>query len=478
MRCWPILPFFAAIAACAPSNVDESTGAVGGKADDLRECEGDDPCLEFQSYEVLFTNPLCATYEYDEPIERVRGGETIAKPKNVYCSDQDSPASGDRQTSPRFRILEWLEDVGEGDEVFLSYLSFSDPAVAQALCAAEERGAEVTFVLDKKSSRAEEVEACGGEILIRGHQGSVGFAHTKLLMINPQEAGPADEDPAIVRMSFGSGNMSTGTHLHHENWHFLRVPRASYFVEAHLCLIDALTVEETTDGKTPFRTFMNTCRDAIGFEEEMDIRSFFIPVREDSRELTDLLTDKIGQATSIDIGAHRFSYRAMTEALSDRLADLNRPFHLRLEADDDLYWLQPLEPSTPQEVGPNSPGDLAKLNDLRVADDGEGRFEERYLETNHSQHQLHHNKYVIFHGLPTQQTELIVGSSNLTGTGFNDNLENMYWTNIPEVVDAFERQFELFWTGEGPLPEGHQVPPIATAPEDMPVELVRPTSDE
>ncbi|MEM6289735.1 MAG: phospholipase D-like domain-containing protein [Myxococcota bacterium] len=466
-----------ALTACqgTESGPNDADGAAGGKADDADGlvCGEDRVCLDYASYEVLFTNPICETYAYDAPLATVGGGTVGAKPKNVYCTKEfDSENSGTRDSSPQTRILEWLDETGEGDDIFLAYLSFSDGKVADALCSAIDRGADVTFVLDKIGSKAEQVIDCGGNVMTRGHQGSVGFAHNKILMINPRQAGPADDGEDYVRMSYGSGNMSSGTHLHHENWHFTEVARESFFVQSHLCLIDALLDPAHTDGKAAFRAFMNECRETITAPPEEDLIPYFIPVRDDSKALVERLELSIDEAETIDIGAHRFSFTTMMEALKVRLADAERPFHLRFVADDDLYWLDPLAPSEGSEIGPNTFNEAIKLRELREADGGQGRFEEKYLETNEKLHLLHHNKFLVFEGMPTGRDALMFGSSNLTGTGFEGNLENMYYTDIPEIVGAFQNQFGLFWDGEGQLPEGMSVAPMATAREDMPIELV------
>ena len=68
----------------------------------------------------------------------------------------------------------------------------------------------------------------------------------------------------------------------------------------------------------------------------------------------------------------------------------------------------------------------------------------------------------------------MTGSSNLTGTGFESNLENMYFTDIPEVVEAYKNQFGLFWDGNGVLPEGMDVAPMATPRSEMPLQIEMP----
>ncbi len=468
-----------ALTACQGTSDEPEVGAggPGGKADDADGdgCDDDRVCLDYASYEVLFTNPICETYGYDAALPTVGGGTVAAKPKNVYCTKTfDSENSGTRMSSPQSRILDWIGSANAGDEVFLAYLSFSDGKVADSLCSAIDRGAEVTFVLDKIGSKAEQVIECGGNVLQRGHQGSVGFAHNKILMINPRAAGPADDGERYLRLSFGSGNMSSGTHLHHENWHFTEVARDSYFAQSHLCLMDALLEPAHTDGKAAFRSFMNDCREGIDAPPEDDMIPYFIPVLDDSRALTDKLLTSIEQADAIDVGAHRFSYTKMVDAMVARLGDTDTPFSLRLVADDDLYWLDPEEPSQWRELGPNTYNEAIKVQELRDADGARGRFEDRYFETNHSLHLLHHNKYLIFAGLESGRDAVMTGSSNLTGTGFESNLENMYYTDIPEVVAAYRSQFGLVWDGEGILPPGMEVAPVATPRREMPVELQMP----
>jgi len=469
-----------ALTACQGATEGGSSGdnnGPGGKADDAEDgsCGEGRVCLDYASYEVLFTNPICETYGYDAPMETVGGGTVAAKPKNVYCTKTfDSENSGSRDSSPQTRILDWLDETAQGDEIFLAYLSFSDGKVADALCSAIDRGAEVTFVLDKLGSKAEQVIDCGGDVFTRGHQGSVGFAHDKVLMINPRAAGPADDGDEYQRLSFGSGNMSSGTHLHHENWHFTEVARDSFFAQSHLCLMDSLLDPAHSDGKAAYRAFMNACRDEIEAVPEDDMIPYFIPVLDDSRALRDKMLESIAQADSVDVGAHRFSYTTLINALNERLEDSDSPFSLRLVADDDLYWLDPDGGSTGETVGPNSFNEAIKIRELREADGERGRFEDRYFETNHNLFLLHHNKYLIFSGLDGGREAVMTGSSNLTGTGFESNLENMYFTDIPEVVEAYKNQFSLVWDGTGVLPEGMDVAPMATPRSQMPLEIEMP----
>ena len=494
--------------ACSASDVaDEEVGPAGGKADDVRECAEGMTCLQFASYEVLFTNPLCGTYEYDDSVQDLEGDTLQTKPKNVYCrNDHDrklnfnSETGEGRVTSPLFRVLDWIGDTDDGDEIFLAYLSFSDDDVLGALCSAAQRGVDVTFVVDKidrdGGDAASELMTCGADVLKRGG-GKIPFAHNKLMMINADGPGPEGNDEQFMRMTFGSGNMSTGTYLHHENWHFLEVARESYFVEAHKCLRDALIAHNHRsggDGKTEFGNRMEECRDAIEFEEEDDIKAYFVPALEDRRKQQKLMRSLIVASPELDMGVHRFGSKVIVDPLTARLKDDDNPVRLRMIADDDIFWRDPVAPATFHEEGFNGPGDVRAVQDLKEADtdaggDRRGRFEQKFMET--ATRQFHHNKFIIFQGVENLDqaiaddsetrvdvslhpaTEAVMmGAANITGTGFNDNFENNYITTIPEVVGAFKAQFSLMWDGEGPLPEGHDVPPMATAIEDMPRDLV------
>lgn len=449
------------VTACGAEEEGGARGGAGGKADDLAECGDGRVCLDFASYEVLFTNPVCELQEYAEPVAKAGGvGEVTAKPKNVYCTNEDSAVSGAREKSPQFRLVEWIEELGADDEIFLAYLSYSNPVVGTALCDAIGRGAEVTMVLDAPSTRSAELEACGGTVLLRGHQGSIEFAHDKFLLINP------DGDSETMKMSFSSGNMSSGAVLHHENWHFIDVARASFFAEAHRCLRDALTDPDHTDGKGNFREFMNSCRAAITFPPEDDIKPFFIPALDDSRGITTLLVERVGLAETVDIGVHRFGLTELVDALDARLTD-GSDFRARLIADDDLYWLNPLV-GEGAVVGSNL--EFEADNVAQLAATG-GDFAVKYLETNQQLHLLHHNKFLILKGMEDHPDAVICGAANLTGTGFDTNLENIYYVEIPAVVEAFEKQFARFWDGEKGSPDEDE-PPRATAPEDMPAENI------
>ena len=68
---------------------------------------------------------------------------------------------------------------------------------------------------------------------------------------------------------------------------------------------------------------------------------------------------------------------------------------------------------------------------------------------------------------------MLAGAANLTGTGFNDNFENIYFIKIPHVLKAFDTQFARVWEGKKATPT-EQDPPIATPRHLMPASDVAP----
>ena len=444
-----------ALAACSADATDDEDWRKDGKADD------DAVKLAFRSYDVLFTNPVCKEYRYPEPVATADGEAMLtAKPRNVYCSHLDMAASADRPSSPQHKLIEWIEPLGDGDEIFLAYLSFSNAAVGDALCAAAGRGTKITFVLDGPSPQSERLAGCGATILLRGHAGSIGFAHNKVVLVNPNGRS------AYMKLSFSSGNMSAGVVTHHENWHFIDVKRSSYFAKAHVCLMKAQIDEEASSGRTEYRAALNACRDQIDAPEEDDIKAFFIPNRDDAKRAERYLLEPIAEAASIDIGAHRFGHSKLVTALAERLADAD--FRVRMIADDDLYWLAPLSGES-AEVGANQSFESDNVAKLAAA----GDFAIRYLETNHAEHLLHHNKYVMYRDEDGAPFGLIAGAANLTGAGFNDNFENIYFIKVPVALEAFDTQFARVWDGKKATPD-EQDPPIATPRGQMPATNVTP----
>src|SRR5690606_30646448 len=129
----------------------------------------------------------------------------------------------------------------------LAFLSFSNKAVANSLCTAiKKRNVKVTFIMDSNNEEREGARAmldklakCKPnrsvinegenanipETYFRGNKKGLGFAHNKIIVAR-------FDDSEKVKVVFGSGNMSAGTILHHENWHFVTTNANTYFAKS------------------------------------------------------------------------------------------------------------------------------------------------------------------------------------------------------------------------------------------------------
>ncbi|MBI2895815.1 MAG: hypothetical protein HYY06_19820 [Deltaproteobacteria bacterium] len=469
---------------------------IGGPASEEEAASVGSAPLRYRSYDVLFTNPMCGPYDLEEEVGTVGGGTRTTTHENAYCFPQrDSGPSGARPASPLHRLKSWIEATGEGDEIFAAYFSFSNKSVKNALCQAAQRNVKVTFVKDsgQDGSAAAEVAQCSPSnvtILERGNTGDVGYHHNKFLMVNPTQAGPndtADEDgTTYVKLVYSSGNMSSGTVLHQENWHFLEVARSSYFTQSHVCVANALRDEGTQAyrSRKAFTEYLDNCRASVQAQPESDIGAFFLPDRGDSQELRRRFEAALETASSVDVAAHRFSLFYLQAGLRNRLTS-DDDFSARLVADDDLYWLYPRE-GEKQDLGDNMPFENTNVWKLRTAaNDDTSRFEARFIETNSDMHLLHHNKFVIARGRADGQPDTVVcGAANFTNDAFwygsdstKNNFENIYVVQIPHVVQAMERQFDGFW-GETEYAPEESHPPVATPVDEMPVEYTRAVSPQ
>lgn len=396
------------------------------------------------NFEVLFTNPECAEHRYQSPVLANDGTFLTAKPKNVYCKKSDIPMATSRTISPQYRLIEWIKD-SNTKELFLAYLSFSNKEVAKALCEAAKRDVKISFVLDAEPEEeergvplAEDLKKCGKrvEILYRGNRGGIGYAHNKLMMVNPN-------DSTEVRLVYSSGNMSTGPSINHENWNFVTTSPQTYFVKVHHCLREGLRNHAET--RKDFTAFMASCRKSIGKPEEEDIRTFFVPA--EGKLAMEAVRESALAAKNIDAAAHRFSgnfIRLFTELL-----DIGKP--IRLITDDDMYWTWKLR----RGVGANMTSEAFKVMPLR-----EKGLAMRFVETNHSEFILQHNKYMIFD--LESGNAVFHGAGNFTSAAFEKNFENYYLVTIPEVVAAYQDQYKKYWNE------------MATPEEKLPVTNITP----
>lgn len=269
----------------------------------------------------------------------------------------------------------------------------------------------------------------------------INWSHTKVFMVN-------ENDPEKVTISFSSANMSSGTTIHHENWHFVTVSPNTYFAKVHLCLKDAEL--NHSNSRREFMKSIKACRENIGFSEEEDIKVFIAPG--EGEEAIAVFLKDIKDSTEVSLAAHRFTLKPLTKAL--KIAK-EKGTKVRMVFDDDMYLA----------------GERRLVGDMRVPNMAfeyknvlsilEGRAdatletlgaEARYMETNHHAHTIHHNKYLILNNAKRRggKPAVFCGAGNFTKAAFSKkngatNLENYYYITIPEVVEAFNKQYDYKW---------------------------------
>jgi phosphatidylserine/phosphatidylglycerophosphate/cardiolipin synthase-like enzyme len=416
-------------------------------------------------YELLFTDPDCGPYYYKEPQKTISGKTVTRKPQGVYCiSRNDKKKSGDRPQSPQYRLIEWIKDP-KTTEIHLTYLSFSNKVVKDALCEAGKRGVRIKLVMAQADTDlAEALVECNPdriELRKRGQEGGLGYAHNKIFMVNPNS-------PDETKIAYSSGNMSSGPVTHHENWHFVTTNPKSHFAYMHRCALQAEWDEISGRSREEYIKAIRTCRANASkmAPEESDIKVFFIPAEgepEDAltrRAASEFLLNGsedgmfpgIKSASKIWLGCHRFFYSKMIRGLNSRMRSANKP-ELRIVADDDTFY-KSFYKNDPEKfgLGDTDPAEWTNMENLIQLG-----ANVKLMETNSEEHQLHHSKFLIFANNQGKFTSLFTGAANLTQAGFNKNWENSYYIMIPEVVQQFADHYEVTWNQ------------MATAPGDLPL---------
>ncbi|MCO4755979.1 MAG: hypothetical protein KC478_15975 [Bacteriovoracaceae bacterium] len=407
-------------------------------------------------YKVFFTNPECQEYQYEQTVYAIDGTALVAKPKNVYCKRQDFERNSIKESSPHFQIKKLISDP-EVKSLFLSFLSFSNREVAYKICGAIQRNVKVTFVIDSKSEkrpRSREmldfISECrpqrmgAGEsynkpvTIFRGNTDGIGYAHNKIIIAKYK-------DPNKVRLVYGSGNMSSGTTLHHENWHFVTTSKDTYLAQSHMCVKQAMI--DSGDSRSKYKKTFMSCRDQIEVSEEDDIKMMVVP--SDGKRAMANIVDNFKKAISIDVAAHRFTHPELVNAMIDASKEGKQT---RFIADDDIYWTGVRKKKTGSNMY------MEYVNTIKVVRAG---VNTRYMETNQNHRLLHHNKYVLFN-YADGSGAVHAGAGNFTKAAFTKNMENYYFITIAEVVDSFRKQYD------------YSFEKLATHYEKMPSEYVMP----
>ena len=397
------------------------------------------------NFEALFTNPVCETYKYDQPLTTNSGKTVTSKPQNVYCKPSDETASVSRSTSPQYRIREWISSP-ETKELYIAYLSFDSKNIAASLCDAVKRGVKINMVLDQGEDKkinklAESLKTCSEKadvtVTYRGSTGGLGFAHNKIMVVNP--------GAPVVKIVFSSGNLTGGTSINHENWNFVTTSGESYFAGSHKCVVEAMI--SGGEERAKFTKDLNDCRAKIKAAPESDIKTYFSPV--DGKNALAQITEAGNRAVEVSAMSHRFS-GAMAKLFSDLLVS-GKPIKFIL--DDDIYWAEHLK----KDVGRNTKIEAFKITNELIRKGMNTKF----LQTNQNVFQLQHNKFVVLK-FADGSGAVYNGAGNFTTAAYEKNFENFYYIEIPGVVDAYRTQYNKYFDE------------MATSADDMTRDYVLP----
>jgi phosphatidylserine/phosphatidylglycerophosphate/cardiolipin synthase-like enzyme len=199
------------------------------------------------------------------------------------------------------------------------------------------------------------------------------------------------------------------------------------------------------DSKKEFSAFMASCRKAITTPEETDLKTFFVPG--EGKQAFAALRELALKSTRVEATAHRFSgnfIRLFTELLNNKQ-------DVRLITDDDMYWSWKLRTDT----GRNTSMEAWKVLPLRDAG-----LKMKFMETNHPQFMLQHNKFMVFE--LGAEDAVFTGAGNFTSSAFDQNFENFYIITDATVVKAFQAQYDRMWNK------------LATPTEKMPRQNILP----
>ncbi len=149
----------------------------------------------------------------------------------LIARGEDFDKNAVRESSPHYNLVKLINEK-EIESLFFTFLSFSNDDIANEICDAIKRNIKVSFIIDSNSedrpgsrSALDMIAECRPENLadgeepnfpatyFRGNAKGIGYAHNKIIIAKYKNSDK-------VKLVYGSGNMSSGTILHHENWHF------------------------------------------------------------------------------------------------------------------------------------------------------------------------------------------------------------------------------------------------------------------
>lgn len=405
----------------------------GYLAREVMYCQGSmrlvDPELE-----AIMSRPRCPAHP------------ELGLPEGVFCTGSDYEAS--RDGSPIFgQLVGFIDEArraklaepARAARITAAFMSFSDPAIGDAMCKASAAGVEISIVLDKVSGASIpdtlKKPACKPEHV---HYATLGgqtsgadewrIFHIKMLVVD--DGGPD------LRFVFGSPNLYAGGYsTWFESWVFAHQPKTAHFAASHLCAVKALDAAVAAPSGQDVPAFSGTyasCVAAIPAPVDTKHRVFFAPDPA-AKGRAELLARIQHATSSVDAAAYFLSDKALAGALGDAAAAGKAT---RLVMDDSILY------DTTQGSAMASHATWEEKLRPRIPN-------ARFLATNALVWQLMHHKAVVI-----DRKAVFFGGGHFTTAAFTTNYDGFYLFDDPKLTRPFADELDRLYALATP-PKAH-----------------------
>ncbi len=444
--------------------------------------------------ELSHTNPIeispafaKGTYQDFAWQLRLNRGQCSHPPHpKTYCTTAVDKARIAQESGIEATLLSWINDP-ETEWVQFSYMTFGNPAIADALCQRaknENFRVEILLKMDmlfppEKASGPYKrlVECANGRNFQLYPRGDSWLNHAKIFMAG---------GPQRVHFTSSSANLSgSGTSLHYDNWLMLETPPTHKLAAANRCYLDAvkaageslhdnltrlgqqraelmaeksslesLTGEQPPAIKTRIKAIdkqleiqqdkgkilkaQELCLAKFPFAESEAIVFLGTPLPPKQQQVVDRLGTLIDHAkNSISIAAHKITkLEGQSLPIVDKLlARIRAGVKVSIVFDDDtILRYKNIGGITGQQVSPQEVDAYLALE--------AGGANIKFLDTNEADFALMHNKFMIF-----DNATIFTGAGNFSRASLRGtNTEQFYIIAVPEIVEAYQKGWNELYT--------------------------------
>ncbi len=369
----------------------------------------------------------------------------------VFCEREEVPLQLEKAGIVK-RIENMIDRAVENNgQISLAFMSFTEPALYEALCRAGRKGIAIEGFFHGKAGPPKglayrlETNCQGGPRRknVKMHymgmpvSGKSGWRlhHNKYFLVETEKE---------VEIGFGSANLSTqGLSVNFENWNFVSGPKTTPFIQDYLCNVQAMRkarkAGRAEDDPKVFRKTLDSCLTTAELTpeavdrvlEEEGLVALFAPDAKD-RNFT-VLADQIRRVRDggrIRMAVYFFMHKPIIDEL---IAARKRGVQVELLVDDDIY------------SGGSIPTQK-RIWDAHLKPEKSG-FKVRAFDTNEALFQLQHNKYVIFEDVDYPgRVRVFGGAGQFTVSAFKVNYENFFLAENPVIVEPYQELFDRLWS--------------------------------